>query len=117
MIYIDEDLQNYKYLVSASDNFLILSKQSHSNGDWNSPDELDVIYHYINPSITSFKTTYTTYSSTFYNDISSQFSSSIFDRADFPLIFICNFIIILIFAFILNQLTKLVYKGGIFGNN
>lgn len=117
MIYIDEDLQDYKYLVSASDNFLILSKQSHSTGDFTSPDELDVIYHYINPSITSIKTTYTTYTTSYFPNISSQFSNSIFDRADFPQIFICNFIIIFIFAFIFNQLSKFIYKGGIFGNN
>ena len=45
----------------------------------------------------------------------SLYSDSEFDRGDFTLIFICQFLICVWFVWLLNQLTKLVHKGGIFG--
>ena len=80
-------------------------------------DSVPCIVQYFNPSINTIETSYSSYDTYTFSDVSSSISSSVFDRGDFPLIFICNFIIILIFAFILNQLTKLVYKGGVFGSN
>lgn len=75
------------------------------------------IAQYFTPSIYTIPCTYTTEDYLTFTDISSDFSDSIFDRADFPQLFICNFIICLIFVFVVNQLSKLFYKGGIFGSN
>jgi len=61
---------------------------------------------------------YYSYDSFTFTDVSSSVSDSIYDRADFPIIFLCGFIILLIFAFVINQLSRLVKKGGIlFGSN
>lgn len=44
----------------------------------------------------------------------SLFSDNDFDRADMPLIFICQFLCVVIFVWMLNQLSKLVKKDGVF---
>ena len=36
-----------------------------------------------------------------------------FCRADFPLIFICQFIVVLMFLWVFNHLTRIAHKGGI----
>lgn len=117
MIYIDSDNTNYKYLVSASDNYVVLSRSSSIDGTWDNPDTINVLYQYFTPSVYSIKTTYTSTSSRSFSDVSSQFATSIYDRSDFPILFVCNFLTLFLFGFILNQLTKLVKKGGVFGSN
>lgn len=77
-------------------------------------DTIPAILQYLDPPYTIPITYAGEYSSRF-NDISDSLSSEVYERADFPLIFVCSFIILLIFTFICNQLSKLAYKGGIFG--
>lgn len=77
-------------------------------------DTIPCVIQYFQPSITTIETSYSSYDTLSFTDVSSQFSTSIFDRADFPILFIDNFIICLIFVFVINQLSKLVYKGGLF---
>lgn len=117
MFYLPEEYSSYKYLVSASDNYVCLSNSHRVQGSWEDPDSIDVVYQYFTPSITTIPSRLTFSSSQTFTNVSSEISTDIFDRADFPQIFICNFIIILIFAFIVNQLTKFVKKGGVFGSN
>lgn len=46
---------------------------------------------------------------------SDYLSDNDYDRADMPLIFVCQFIVCLFVVWVLNQLSKLVHKGGVFG--
>lgn len=117
MFYLPEEYSNYKYLVSASDNYVCLSTSHRVQGSWDDPDTISVIYQYFTPSIITIPSNLTFSSTQTFTNVQDEFSSSIFDRADFPQIFICNFLILFLFAFILNQLTKLVKKGGVFGSN
>lgn len=117
MFYLPSEYSDYKYLVSLSDNYVILSTSKAIYGESGDSDTVPCIYQYFTPSIYTIESSFTSEESFSFSDISSDVSSSIFNRADFPIIFICNFIICLIFVWVINQLSKLVYKGGIFGPN
>lgn len=117
MVYLPSEYQDYKYLVSTHDNYLLLSKNSHAYGESGDPATINCVAQYFTPSIYTIETTYTTENYETYTNISDLYTDSIFDRADFPQLFICNFIICLIWVFVINQLSKLVYKGGLFGSN
>lgn len=43
---------------------------------------------------------------------SDDFATGTYDRADAPSVFVCQFICIVCFVWILNQLTKIVRKDG-----
>lgn len=117
MFYVPTDYLDYNYLVDYDSNYLVLSNRSRILGESGDSDSIPCIIQYLTPSINTIETTYSSYDSRSFSDVSNFMSDSIFDRADFPQIFICNFIIILIFAFIINQLSKLCVRGGIFGNS
>lgn len=140
MIFIDQNIpSDYRYIVDLQSNYIVLYNHS-SISSINSPisvyiqfftpsqyvyipnyyltnsslilTELTTTYDLVDSSSTDIE--YTTRLSQLDND---YISSDIFDRSDFPQIFICGFIILFLFAFILNNLSKLVKKGGIFGSN
>ena len=117
MFYLPSEYNNYKYLADYGSNYVVLSTSSRILGESGDIDTIPCVIQYFTPSITTIETTYSSYDTRSFTDVSDSFSDSIFDRADFPQIFMCNFIIIFIFAFILNQLTKLVTRGGVFGNS
>ena len=111
-MYIDENYNNYKYLVEAHDNYIILSSSSAIHGESGDTDNVNAIIQYINPPYTIPLTYYSEKTFSF-TDIESNLSNNIEDRADFPNIFICGFIIIFLLIFIINTLTRLFKKGGI----
>lgn len=111
VMYINENYNNYKYLVEPHDNYVILSNKSHISGSSGDADLIPVVYNYYYPSV-SLPGTYSSEQS--FSFTSLDLSNNIEDRADFPLIFICGFIIIYTLIFLINQLTKLVRKGGVF---
>lgn len=113
-MYIDSNYNNYDHLIEAHDNYLILSSSSRINGSSGDPDTINCVYNYFIPSIT-IPGRYSSEESFSFTTL--DLTNNIADRADFPLIFICGFILIFILIFIINQLTKLVKKGGIFGNS
>lgn len=112
-MFVNEDYNNYKYIVDVSDNYITLSKQSSVNGSWQTPVEYDVIYQYINPSTLVIEDTKTTTSYLEFEkaDISNDF----WDRADSPTLFGCSVLVIFCACYILNVLTRIVKRGGIFG--
>lgn len=116
-MYLPEDFQDYKYLVEAHDNYFILSKTHHIYGDSGDPATVNCIYQYIYPSIYTIEGTYTTESYLVLPDVSSSFSDSDFDRGDFLPLFICNFLVCVIIVWVLNNLSRLFYKGGGFSSN
>ena len=83
-MFVNEDYQNYKYLVKASDNYVVLSNSRFIDGSWDSPDTINVIYQYIKPSWLTIEDTYTSSSSYTFKqvDIDSEFTS----RADYMII-------------------------------
>lgn len=44
---------------------------------------------------------------------SEDITSDDFNRADFPTIFICQFILAIIFVWVLKNLTRICFKGGL----
>lgn len=111
-MYVPENYSNYKYLVSYSDNFVVLTNRSSVTADFQSPANIPVLIQYHSPS-----TFYITNTQTF--NTSRQFtlvsvSSSFYDRADCPQIICSSFCVGLFIIFIINGLTRLVKKGGIF---
>lgn len=72
--------------------------------------------HYNNSSMYSYLDYYTTsYSLSTIAVSEEDISTNDYDRADMPSIFICQFLCCVFFVWILNQLSKLVKKGGVFG--
>lgn len=111
-MFVNEGYENYKYLVEASDNYIILSRDSYVDGTWDNPDTIDVIYQYIKPSILTIESelTYTT-SKDF---VKIEQSQNYWERGDNCEIILASFTMLFFILFIINALTRLVRKGGIF---
>lgn len=115
-MFISEDVPaSYKYLYDVGDNYIALTNTSHSVGSYMDPDEISIIYQFFQPSFQTLETSVEVYNERYYDNVSSQFSDNFFDRSDAPQIFICQFLICVWFVWLLNQLSKLVHKGGVFG--
>lgn len=112
-MYINENYSNYKYLVECHDNFVVLSTSSSISGTSGDTDSVPAIANYFNGYVLPF----TFYSNnTFrFTNIQDSLSHNLEDRSDFPLIYICGFFTIFVLVFIINQFTKFVKKGGVFG--
>lgn len=111
-MYVNEGYENYKYLVEASDNYIILSNVSYADGSWDAPDTVDVIYQYIKPSILTIesKIRYTTTK----EFVKIEQTDNYWNRGDACEITIAGFIMLFFIMFIINGLTRLVRKGGVF---
>lgn len=86
------------YRIKTGDNYSLIANYT-SNGMYNYLDSYDVEF--------SLQTL------TVDNDL---ISDNLYDRADAPQIFACQFICVVIFVWVLNQLSKLAKKGGGFGS-
>lgn len=114
MIYVHDDFDTrYKFLVDYGSNYLVLSKDSYSNGSSGDPDELPCKLIYFSPSFSELDFTYSTTDSTSYSDVSDFFTSNIYYAADFPIILVCSFLLLTSLTFIFNGFTRIVQKGGI----
>lgn len=113
-MYLENKYSNYNYLIELHDNYAILSTSSHISGSSGDSDSVNAIANYFDPHyVVPF--TYHSEESFSFNYITT--SDNIEDRGDFPKIFICGFILIFVLIFIINNLSKLFKKGGIFGFN
>lgn len=119
-IYVDDsvDLNYYKYILQFGDNYVDFIHSNRINLSSGDSNTYAIYRQYFNPPYTTiyYKRFYGPYIENFSSVTNSSynFSNSIFDRADFPSIFICSFIVLFIFGWILNQLTKIFYKGRCF---
>ena len=111
-MFVNEDYTSYKYLVDASDNYVILTDQRSVNGSWQSPEEIDVIYQYLKPSFVTLETTQTFSSARYFEQI--DVNNNFYSRADCLDIIKVQIMIIFFILFIFNGLTRFVKKGGIF---
>lgn len=113
-MYVNEDYDDYTYLVSASDNYVILTNRSSVNASWDNPKSIPVIYQYLNPSFITIESSRSYTNTTYFNEIET--SQSFYSRADSLDIIKVQVIIIFMLLFFFNGLTRFVKKGGaIFG--
>ena len=115
-MFINQNYKNYKYVVSASDNYMVLTDESSVHGSWDSPQSIDVVYQYLNPSFLTFEST-RQFTNTQYFPVIDDSSQSFFARADCNDIILSQFLVIFFVIFVLNGLTRFVKKGGIFFGN
>lgn len=109
MIFVNNT--DFKYLVSRSDNYLILTNVPSVNASYNNPADIDTLVQYIYPSTYSYESTLTVSSSKSYDRI--DVTDSFWERADSVNIMFGGFFILFLFVFIFNQFTKLVRSGGV----
>lgn len=131
--------QGYNKLAEISDNYLVWVRESKLNSgtsynayiqfltpsfayfftdDYKIKTGSDYRYnaHYNSNNMYSYLDYYDCeYSLTTLEVASEDISTSDYDRADMPQIFVCQFLCCFFFVWILNQLSKLVKKGGVFG--
>lgn len=112
-MYVPEDYTNYHYLVSNSDNYVVLYNHSSASGTWDNPTTIHCIIQYLKPSIVTLPYTLSISNSRQFTSI--DVSDNFYDRADAPELTIAIMIAIFFLCFIVNGATKLIVKGGIFG--
>ena len=117
MFYLPSEYNSYKYACDYGDNYIALTKSHHIYGSSGDLATIPCIYQYFTPSIYTIEGSYSSYDYETFTDVSSQFSDSVFARSDFPILFVCEFFIVLVVLFVINNLSKLFYKGGLFGPN
>lgn len=140
MIYRSDDIpEGYNKIAEISDNYLVWVRESLlSSGtkysayiqfmkpsisvlftnDYmiSSGTDYEVIPHYTSGGMYTYVDSYDVdFTRTTISVPTSEISNSNYDRSDMPQIFVCQFICVLIVVWILNQLSKLVHKGGAFG--
>lgn len=112
MLYVKEEYKQYKYLVGISDNYIILTNQKSVNGTWQEPEEINVIYQYINNPNLVIEDLREISTSRTYQQVET--SQNIMESTIW--LDLTRTIIILAFAiiYLVNIPTKIVKKGGIF---
>lgn len=111
-MYVPSDYDDYCYLVDISDNYIVLSNRHVVNGSWDNPVTIPVIYQYFNPSIVTLPLSYTVSSSRTFQEV--EISDSFYSRSDCPQLICTCLMLIFFILFLLNGLTRLFKRGGIF---
>lgn len=111
-MFVNEDYENYRYLVSASDNYYILTNSRYIDGSFDSPDEINIIYQYIKPSFLTIPSTYTSYRYEEFTRV-DNLTSDFKERGDYIDIIIGCTIVVILAMFIFKQVTRLFVKGGV----
>lgn len=139
MIFRNNDIpQEYNNIAEISDNYLVWVRESSlvSGRDYNayiqfltpsfwvtftdsyrisSGTDYEYVPHYTSGGAFSYVDYYdSSFTRTTLAVDSDDFSTNDFDRADMPLIFVCQFICCVFVVWMLDQLSKLVHKGGVF---
>lgn len=112
MLFVNEEYENYKYLVEANDNYIVLTNRSYVAGAYDNQVEYKVIYQYLKPSILTIEDTRVARTEINFDKIET--SQNYWDRADCPELICASFTIIWFLLFIINALTRFVRKGGVF---
>ena len=111
-MFINEQYDSYKYVVSVSDNYVILTNRKNVDGSWENPQTIDVIYQYLKPSFLCIEGELTVTSPHTYTQV--NLSTSDFSRADFCDILTSSMLFLSVVIFtILNSITRLIKKGGL----
>lgn len=115
-MFVNEDYLNFKYVVSVSDNYVVLTNRHSLIASWDNPQTIDVIYQYLKPSTLTIEGERTFNTSQVFEqiDVDNNMSS----RADFCDIWLSCLLFISVVVFTcINCVTKLVHRGGaLYGN-
>lgn len=138
MIYKNNEIPDaYNRIAEVSDNYIVWVRESKLN----SGSVYNAYYQYFEPSFSYFYTgnyrittgdTYTldanyitngmynyldsydvSYSRTTIEVDPDEVTSEEFNRADMPIIFICQVVMCIIFLWVFKQLSRIFYRGGI----
>lgn len=111
-MYLSDSIPSgYKYIYDVGDNYIMLTDEKYLE----SGDNLVVYTQYLEPSWLCLEMSVANK-----RDITlvalpeDSISSSDFSRADFPEIFISGMVLLFFILFIINMLSRLVHKGGVF---
>lgn len=115
MMFVKEEYASYDNLVEVSDNYIVLTNRASVTADWQNPNEINVIYQYLEPSELVIEDTMTFTTSRSFESIET--SQNFYDRADCHEILLSGFLISFLCCFIINGITKFMVKGGIFNAN
>lgn len=111
-MFVPDDYSNYFYVVSLHDNYITLTNRSHVNASYQNPQTINVIHQYLIPSIVTIESTQTITSDRYFDEI--DIGHDFYDRADCPQLVSCSILLTFFLLFILNGITKLFKRGGIF---
>lgn len=111
-MFVNSDFLDYDNIVEFSDNFIVLSKVSSVSATFDNPRTIPVVVQYLYPSTLCVVTTRTFRSNTSFEPI--EVSDDFYSRSDCPQLISTIFICIFFLCFIINGLTKLFKRGGIF---
>lgn len=110
MLYTNDDYLNYKYVVTYSDNYLVLTNTHRVYADYTSPDDINCLVQYLEPSDLRFETVQTFYQNRTFPEV--ELSSSDWQRSDISKVMIVSFLIVILTIFIYNILSKIFVRGG-----
>lgn len=138
MLYKNNDIPTgYNNLAEISDNYLVWVRESKLNSGTNYSAYIQFLYpspgllftdnykikngdtytlnaNYSNVGGFSYITSYDVdYSLSTVSVDSDMFATDDYSRSDFPQIFVAQFVLVIILYFVINKLTKLVFKGGV----
>lgn len=111
-MYVDTDYLDYKYIVSYSDNYAILSNSRSVHGTWDNPAEIDTYVQYFTPSTFGFESTSSFTTTRIFPEI--EVTDNFYARADSLDIIKVQIMFLFTILFYFNALTRLVKKGGVF---
>lgn len=110
MIYVNDT--DYKYVVSRSDNYIVLTNQKNVSASYQNPVEIDTLTQYLYPSTYFYEGVQTVTTNRSYDSV--EVTDDFWARSDMPLIFTSYFCMLFILIFIINIFTKLLRPGGVF---
>lgn len=137
-MYLDESIPvTFKYIAEISDNYIIVVNTAtlYSGVEYEAyiqyltpslyvihlddyriktGDNYILDYNYLNNGVYSYVDTVDVDYSIHCNEI-EEVNNDYYDRTDLPQIMITQFLLVFVYVWIINQVTKFVHKGGIFG--
>lgn len=111
VMFVNEGYEDFCYLVSVNDNFVVLTDVPSVTAGIDSPRSIDIIYQYLNPSTITIESTTTYRSSQDFTEV--DVDSSFYSRSDCPSIINCSLLLIFTALFLFNGVTRFIKKGGI----
>lgn len=112
MIYVNSDYENYDNLVSVSDNYVVLTNRSSVSADWQNPKSIDIIYQFFDSPFNVIESERTFTSSQVFPKIDT--TNNIMFSSQYPNFVICVLLVVMFILYIINPITKIIKKGGMF---
>lgn len=112
-MYVED--KNYKYVVTTSDNYVVLTDQRRVSGSWQEPETINTLTQYLKPSTIAIEGTQTFTNEREFTEM--KVTNDYWERADSIEITTCGTILFIVLLIFMNGVTRVVKKGGaIFGN-